>query len=91
MRPLWRMLDSLWKKGRDMSLTFRSMNPGEGPELKKLAQKSFGPIEGLFVTKPKTAIVAALDEKMVGEFVYQVEPPQGYYRQAQGIHLGWKF
>ena len=56
-----------------MNLTFRSMNPGEGPELKKLAQKSFGLIEGLFVTKPKTAIVAILDEKIVGGFVYQVE------------------
>jgi len=49
------------------------MNLGEGPELKKLAQKSFGLIEGLFVTKPKKAIVAILDEKMVGGFVYQIK------------------
>ena len=49
------------------------MNPGEAPALKKLAQKSFGPVEGLFVTKPTSAIVAALDEKTVGGFTYQIE------------------
>ena len=58
-----------------MSPTFRSMNPGEGPELKKLAQKSFGLIEGLFLfaMRPKKAIVAVVGEKMVGGFVYQIE------------------
>jgi len=30
-------------------------------------------IEGLFVTKPKTAIVAILDEKIIGGFVYQID------------------
>jgi len=56
-----------------MDLTFRSMNNDEAMELKKLARKSFGFIEGLFVTKPKTAIVAIIDEKIVGGFVYQLE------------------
>ena len=56
-----------------MNLTFRSMNSGEAPELKKLAQKAFGPIEGLFVTKPETALVAVYDEKPVGGFMYQIE------------------
>jgi len=49
------------------------MNPDEGPELRKLARKSFGLIEGLFVAKPKTALVAVLDEKIVGGFMYQTE------------------
>ena len=56
-----------------MGITFRSMNNDEAPELKKLARKSFGFIEGLFVTKPKTALVAIIDEKIVGGFIYKVE------------------
>ena len=56
-----------------MDLTFRSMNNNEAMEVKKLARKSFGFIEGLFVTKPKTALVAIIDEKIVGGFVYQLE------------------
>ena len=60
-----------------MNLTFRSMNPDEALELKKLARKSFGPLEALFVRKPKTALVAVLDEKIVGGFDYSLEMCNG--------------
>ena len=56
-----------------MDLTFRHMNPDEATELRKLGRKSFGPLEALFITKPKTAIVAVLDEKIVGGFVFECE------------------
>ena len=56
-----------------MNITVRHMNPGEAAELKKLARKSFGPIEALFVPTPKVALVAVADEKIVGGFVYDIE------------------
>ena len=60
-----------------MDLIFRSMNPDEAPGLRKLARKSFGPIEGWFVTKPEKAIVAVLDGKIVGGFMYEFEASGG--------------
>lgn len=56
-----------------MDLTFRIMDKSEAFELEKLAKKSFGLIEGIFVTRPKTALVAILDEKIIGGFVYQIQ------------------
>jgi len=56
-----------------MDLTFRRMAPEEALELRKLGRKSFGPLEALFVSTPQTALVAVLDEKTVGGFVYQFE------------------
>ena len=56
-----------------MGLTIRDMHPGEECETQKLARKSFGLFEGLFVTKPKTALVAILDKKIVAGFMYQLE------------------
>jgi len=56
-----------------MNLTFRKMNPEEAADLKKLGRKSFGPLEALFVPTPKMALVAIMDEKIVGGFVYGLE------------------
>jgi len=56
-----------------MELIFRTMNNNEAIELKRLARKSFGLIEGLFVTKPKTALVAIIDEQIIGGFIYKLE------------------
>ncbi|MCL2193196.1 MAG: GNAT family N-acetyltransferase [Treponema sp.] len=56
-----------------MDITFRHMNPEEAADLKKLGRKSFGPLEALFVPTPKVALVAVMDEKIVGGFVYDLE------------------
>jgi len=49
------------------------MDSGEARKLQKLGRKSFGLFEGLFVTLPKTALLAIADDKIVGGFVYQLE------------------
>jgi len=59
--------------GGDMDITIREMNPGEARGAQKLARKAFGPLEGLFVTKPKTALVAVVGGKIAAGFVYELE------------------
>jgi len=49
------------------------MNPNESREAVKLSRKSFGILEGLFITKPKAALVAVIEDKIVGGFFYKVE------------------
>jgi len=50
------------------------MQPGDAPEMRWLAKKAFGGIEGWFMLliRPKTALVAVVDEKIVGGFVYKI-------------------
>ena len=57
-----------------MELTIRQMQPGDAWAMRKLAKKSFGSIEGWFMLliRPKTALVAVVDEKIVGGFVYKI-------------------
>ena len=49
------------------------MRPEEAREAVKLARKSFGVLEGIFVPAPKSALVAVLGGKIVGGFFYKVE------------------
>ena len=60
-------------------LTIREMQPGDVWAMRKLARRSFGWIEGLFMllTRPKTALVAVVDEKIVGGFVYKISQNGG--------------
>jgi len=49
------------------------MEPEEAAALRKLGRRSFGFFDGLFVTMPKTALVAVADGKIAGGFFYQIE------------------
>ena len=60
-----------------MSLIIRSMQPNEVREVHKLMKKAFGVMEGLFVPKPKMALVAVIDERIVGAFAYDFENAGG--------------
>jgi len=53
------------------------MKASEAGEAKKLARKSFGLIEVLFMPKPKDAFVAIAEDKIVGGFVYKFENCSG--------------
>lgn len=50
-------------------LIIRKMKAEEAEEVKKIGQKSFVGMEKLFVGKPKDAIVAIVDDKIVGGMV----------------------
>ncbi|MCL2568662.1 MAG: GNAT family N-acetyltransferase [Oscillospiraceae bacterium] len=57
-----------------MDMLIRQMQPGDVWAMRKLARKSFGFPEGLFMLfiRPKTALVAVVDEKIVGGFIYKI-------------------
>ena len=56
-----------------MDILIREMREDEARESLKLSKKSFGFLEGLFITKPKSAVVAVAGEKIVGGAFYKVE------------------
>ena len=56
-----------------MNLAIRLMRPDEAHEAQRLAKKTFGWMEGLFVPKPKQALVAVVDETIVGGFFYKIK------------------
>jgi len=60
-----------------MDLTIRSMQPNEVREAHKIIRKAFGVLEGIFTPKPKTALVAELDGRIVGVFAYSIEQAAG--------------
>ena len=53
-------------------MEIRRMRPDEAKEARNVARKAFGSVEGLFVTKFEDALIAVLDEKIVGGFVYKI-------------------
>jgi len=57
-----------------MELILREMEAGEARAVQSLGIRSFlRSLEGFFVTKPKTALVAEKDGKIVGGFLYAIE------------------
>ena len=53
-----------------MNITIREMKPEEKQEVKKIGIKAFkGGIEKFFVPRPKDALVALIDDKIVGAFL----------------------
>jgi len=53
------------------------MRPDEAQAAQKQARKAFGWLEVLFIPKPKQALVAVLDERIVGGFFYNVKTSSG--------------
>lgn len=49
-----------------MEITTRLMEPGEAPEVQRIGRSAFGGLEGLGIPKPKQAIVAVVDGRIVG-------------------------
>jgi len=56
-----------------MEIQVRNMRPEESYAAVKLAKKSFGIIERLFITKPEAALVAVSDDKIVGGVFYTIK------------------
>lgn len=54
-----------------MEIMTRLMEPGEAPEVLKIARRAFSGAEALFVSKPKQAMVAVSGEKIVGAIQYK--------------------
>ena len=55
-----------------MEVLIREFQPGEEKEIKKIGLMAFKSIEGLFITKAKTAKVAVVDGKIVGAMQYKM-------------------
>ena len=50
-------------------VTIRKMKPGEEQEVKKIGKKAFLGVERLFISKPKEAMLAIIDDKIVGGMI----------------------
>ena len=87
-----------WSDGR--MITVRAMQPQEAKMLKKVGWRAFGIVERLFVGTPKTAMVAVMDDRIVGGIIYKYIQSQdkkiGYFEEAfidpdyQGKGIGKK-
>lgn len=55
-----------------MNLQIRKMLPKESKEVKSIGVMAFGGFEGLIIPKPKEAMVAELDGKIVGAIIYKI-------------------
>lgn len=55
-----------------MEIVIREFHPGEEKEIMKIGMAAFKSMEGLFITKPKTAKVAVVDGKLVGAMYYHM-------------------
>ena len=60
-----------------MKLTIRPIEAHEASAARALARKSFGPVEGLFIPKPKRALVALVDNNIVGGFAFRIKSAGG--------------
>lgn len=69
-----------------MEITTRLMEPGEAREVQRIGRRAFRGLEGLFVTKPKQALVAVRDGKIAGaiQFKFYHTPGRkiGYFDYA---------
>lgn len=54
-----------------METAVRAMEASEAAQVKALGKKAFSPIEGLWIGKPKTALVAVRDDQIVGALLYK--------------------
>jgi GNAT superfamily N-acetyltransferase len=54
-----------------MELEIREMKETEAHEALALSRKAFGLLEGIFIPKPKTGIVAVVDDRIVGGVFYK--------------------
>ena len=68
--------------GREEMIVIRKMEPSEAGAVKKLGQKTFRGIEKLFVSNPKDAMVAVLDDKIVGGIIIK-------YIESNGNKIGY--
>lgn len=55
-----------------MKYEIREMRPGEAAELKSLASPNFSIVEGIFISKPKIAIIAQTDDGIIAGSAFLV-------------------
>ena len=68
-------------------MILRKMQENEAKAVQKLAVKSFWrSLESPFVSRPKTAIIAERDGKIIGGFLYSIED-SGKFKLARGAFL----
>lgn len=60
-----------------MEIVIRSMEREEAEEVKKIGKRAFSLVEGMFVSKPKHALVAIADGKLAGAIIYKITEVQG--------------
>lgn len=60
-----------------MELVIRKMQPEEAGAVRSLGRRAFSSFESLFISKPKEALVAVIDEKLVGAALLKVIPEKG--------------
>lgn len=70
-----------------MEIAIRKMETHEASAVKKVARRAFsGGIESLFISKPKEAMVAVIDDKIVGGIIIKYTTTKnkkiGYYDVA---------
>lgn len=65
-----------------MSIIVRDMEVNEAAEVYKIGKRAFTGLESLFVGKPKLALVAVKDEKIVGAILYK-------FFQCDGKKIGY--
>lgn len=59
-----------YQKGKgNYMLTIRKMEPSEAKDVKKIAMRAFSFIEALFISKPKEAMIAVMDDQIVGGII----------------------
>lgn len=83
-----------------LEIIIREMKDDEAQTVMKIAKKTFSALESLLVSKPKTALVAEVDSKIVGGITYKIIKTNyrktGYIDQAfilpeyQGKGIGSK-
>lgn len=81
-------------------VTIRKMEQSEARAVKKVAQRTFGIVERLFISRPKEAMVAVVDDKIVGgiiiKYIVSSGKKIGYFDAAfidpdyQGQGIGGK-
>lgn len=60
-----------------MEIVIRSMEKEEAEEVKRIGKRAFSLVEGMFVSKPKHALVAVVDGKLAGAIIYKITKVQG--------------
>lgn len=60
-----------------MEIVIRSMEKEEAEEVKRIGKRAFSLVEGMFVSKPKHALVAVVDGKLAGAIIYKITEVKG--------------
>lgn len=67
---------------KEKGITIRRMEAGEAAEVRRIGRRAFDGLESLWVGKPKQAVVAVKDDKIVGAILYK-------FLQSRGRKVGY--